>query len=56
MLFPVKVELFILFLHFSRSESGAGSTTGLDDAYLDMDFTRKINLSNDGEVLFSFSS
>ncbi|XP_035706021.1 insulin receptor substrate 1 isoform X1 [Folsomia candida] len=35
----------------SRSESGAGSTagsaTGLDDAYLDMDFTRKINLSNE---------
>ena len=36
----------------SRSDAGsnAGSTSGLDDSsYLDMDFSRKLNLSNDGE-------
>ncbi|CAL8144157.1 unnamed protein product [Orchesella dallaii] len=37
--------------HNNRCESGgcstAGSTTGLDDQYLDMDFGRKLNLSND---------
>lgn len=37
--------------YFRRCESGgcstAGSTTGLDDQYLDMDFGRKLNLSNE---------
>jgi len=41
-------------VYYSRSESGAGSTAGsamgLDETYLDMDFTRKMNLSNDGMV------
>lgn len=47
-----KIHVFFLFI-FRRCESGgcstAGSTTGLDDQYLDMDFGRKLNLSSEGK-------